>query len=247
MKYLFNNPYRKLEKSLGYSFRKKSLLANALLHRSLRFERAGNGEDNQRLEFLGDAALALVAGDYLFRNFPDLQEGEMTMLRSRLSSGKALAQIGQGIQLGDWLQLGKGEQKSGGHRRPSNIADALEAVIGAAYLDGGVRAVIRIFTKLFLFLIDGVESADTLEDNPKGRFQEIVQRKWKTNPHYRLIRHSGPAHERIFFVRAEINGTIMGSGQGACKRDAEQSAAQDAINRLPVEKSKRFFSPPQTD
>lgn len=245
IKHLFHNPYWKLEKSLGYSFRKKSLLANALLHRSLRFERAGNGEDNQRLEFLGDAALALVAGDYLFRNFPDLQEGEMTMLRSRLSNGKALAQIGQGIQLGDWLQLGKGEQKSGGHRRPSNIADALEAVIGAAYLDGGIRAVIRIFTKLFLFLIDGVESADALEDNPKGFLQEIVQRKWKTNPHYRLIRHSGPAHERIFFVRAEINGAIVGSGQGACKRDAEQSAAQDAINRLSVEKAD-IFSPPQT-
>jgi ribonuclease-3 len=182
----------------------------------------------------------LVAGDYLFRKFPDLQEGDMTMLRSRLSSGKALAQIGQGIQLGDWLQLGKGEQKSGGHRRPSNIADALEAVIGAAYLDGGVRAVIRIFTKLFLFLMDGVESADALEDNPKGRLQEIVQRKWKTNPHYRLIRHSGPAHERIFFVHAEIKGVIAGSGHGPCKRDAEQGAAQDAINRLSVEKGSRL-------
>jgi len=237
MKYLFNNPYRKLEKSIGYSFRRKSLLANALRHRSLRFERAEDGEDNQRLEFLGDAALALVAGDYLFRNFPDLQEGEMTMLRSRLSSGKALAQIGQGIQLGDWLQLGKGEQKSGGRRRPSNVADALEAVIGAAYLDGGVRAVIRIFTKLFLFLLEGVEPADALQDNPKGLLQEIVQRKWKTNPHYRIIRQSGPAHARIFFVCAEINGAAAGSGEGASKRDAEQNAAQDALNKLAEERN----------
>lgn len=232
MKYLFRNPYRALEKSLGYSFRKKSLLAKALLHRSLRFERRGKGEDNQRLEFLGDAALALVAGDYLFRNFPDLQEGEMTMLRSRLSSGKALAQIGQSIQLGDWLQLGKGERQSGGHRRPSNIADALEAVIGAAYLDGGVKAVARIFAKIFLFLLDGVESADALKDNPKGYLQEIIQRRWKKNPHYRLARVSGPAHARIFFVEAEVNGVVAGSGQGVSKRDAEQTAAQDALNRM---------------
>jgi ribonuclease-3 len=164
----------------------------------------------------------------------------MTMLRSRLSSGKALARIGESIQLGDWLQLGKGEQKSGGSRRPSNIADALEAVIGAAYLDGGIKAVIRIFTRLFLFLLDGVEATDILQDNPKGLLQEIVQRKWRTNPHYRLVRQSGPPHERIFFVKVEINGTTMGSGQGASKREAEQNAAQDAINMLALEQGKRL-------
>jgi len=136
IRHLFHNPYRRLENEIGYSFRRKSLLATALMHRSLRFELGGTMEDNQRLEFLGDAALSLVAGDYLFRNFPKLREGEMTMLRSRLTSGKTLAGIGQKIRLGEWLQLGKGEQKSGGHHRPSNITDAFEAVIGAAYLDG---------------------------------------------------------------------------------------------------------------
>ena len=231
---LFHNPYRRLEKAIYYSFRKKSLLATALLHRSLRFERGGGLEDNQRLEFLGDAALSLVAGDYLFRNFPELREGEMTMLRSRLTSGKALASIGRNIQLGEWLQLGKGEQKSGGQSRPSNITDAFEAVIGAAYLDGGIRAVTRIFNKLFLSLMEGVDSADQLEDNPKGRLQEIVQRKWKTNPHYRVIKQSGPAHARTFFVDAEINGTVMGSGRGPCKRDAEQNAARNALAKLSV-------------
>lgn len=240
MKYLFHNPYRKLEKTLGYSFRNKSLLATALLHRSLRFERGGLIEDNQRLEFLGDAALSLVAGDYLFENFPELQEGDLTALRSRLTSGKALAQIGQGIQLGDWLQMGKGEQKSGGHRRPSNITDAFEAVIGAAYLDGGVKAVTRIFKKSFLFLIDGIKSTDPLEDNPKGRLQEIVQRKWKTNPHYRIIKQTGPPHERIFFIQAEINGTIAGSGRGSSKREAEQNAAGDTIARLSAGKERRL-------
>lgn len=189
-------------------------------------------EDNQRLEFLGDAALSLVAGDYLFRNFPELREGEMTMLRSRLTNGKTLALIGQNIQLGEWLQLGKGEQKSGGHSRPSNITDAFEAVIGAAYLDGGIRAVTRIFNRLFLSLMKGVDSADQLEDNPKGRLQEMVQRKWKRNPHYRIVKQSGPAHARTFFVEAEINGVVTGSGRGPCKRDAEQNAAQDAINRI---------------
>jgi len=232
MKYLFHNPYRKLEKSLGYSFRKKSLLAMALLHRSLRFERSGYLEDNQRLEFLGDAALTLVTGDYLYKSFPKLREGELTMLRSRLASGKSLAQIGQSIQLGKWLQLGKGEQKSGGHKRPSNIADALEAVIGAAYLDRGLSAVVRIFKKLFLSLMEGIQSTDELEDNPKGRLQELVQRQWKINPHYHVIRQSGPAHARIFYVNVEIKGIVVGTGQGSSKRAAEQDAARQAITKL---------------
>lgn len=233
MKYLFHNPYRKLEKALGYSFRKKNLLATALMHRSFRFERGGKLEDNQRLEFLGDAALSLVAGDYLYKTFPDLREGDLTMHRSHLTSGKMLAQIGQGIQLGDWLQLGKGEQKSGGHRRPSNITDAFEAVIGAAYLDGGIKAVTRIFNRLFLFLTKEVEGTDPLKDNPKGLLQEIAQQKWRANPHYRVISQTGPAHERTFFVQAEIRGAVMGSGHGHTKRAAEQSAAQDALNKLP--------------
>jgi ribonuclease-3 len=234
IRHLFHNPYRRLEKAIGYTFRKKSLLATALLHRSMRFELGGNTEDNQRLEFLGDAALSLVAGDYLFRNFPELREGEMTMLRSRLTSGKALAFIGQDIQLGDWLQLGKGEQKSGGQRRPTNITDAFEAIIGAAYLDGGTRAVTRIFSKLFLVLMKGVDSPGQYEDNPKGRLQEIVQRKWKTNPHYRVVRQTGPAHARTFFIQAEINGQAAGSGRGSCKRDAEQNAARDAIDKITI-------------
>lgn len=239
MKYLFHNPYRKLEKIIGYSFRNKPLLATALMHRSLRFERGGHIEDNQRLEFLGDAALSLVAGDHLFRNFPDLQEGELTTLRSRLTNGKILAHIGRSIQLGDWLQLGKGEQKSGGHRRPSNITDAFEAVIGAAYLDGGLKAVIRIFDRLFLPLVKEIRSFDPLQDNPKGRLQQIAQWKWNTNPHYRVVKQSGPPHERIFFVQAEINGLTLGSGRGPCKRDAEQDAAQDALNRLSAGKDAR--------
>lgn len=238
MKYLFHNPYRKLEKSLGYSFRKKPLLMTALLHRSLRFERGGVIEDNQRLEFLGDAALTLVTGDYLYKNFPKLREGDMTMLRSRLASGKALAQIGESIQLGDWLQLGRGEQKSGGHRRPSNIADALEAVIGAAYLDGHMKAVTRIFEKLFLKLLEGVKSADSFEDNPKGRLQEVAQRRWRTNPCYRVVRQSGPAHRRVFYVHVQINEMVLGSGHGLSKRDAEQNAAGDALAKLTAEKSR---------
>ena len=232
MKYLFHNPYRKLEKSLGYSFRKKSLLATALLHRSLRFERGGAIEDNQRLEFLGDAALTLVTGEYLYKNFPKLQEGDMTMLRSRLASCKALAQIGQNIQLGDWLQLGKSELRSGGHKRPSNIADALEAVIGAAYLDRGLPAVMRIFKKLFLALLDGIDSADEFEDNPKGRLQEFVQRRWRANPHYRVIRQVGPAHKRVFDVSVTVNETALGNGHGLSKREAEQNAARDALGKM---------------
>lgn len=161
----------------------------------------------------------------------------MTMLRSRLASGKALARIGQDIQLGDWLQMGKGELKSGGHKRPSNVADALEAVLGAAYLDGGLSAVTRIFKKLFLALLAGVDSADEFEDNPKGRLQEIIQRRRRANPHYHVVHQSGPAHKRVFYVSVTVGETTLGNGHGLTKRDAEQNAAQDAINNLPDKKT----------
>lgn len=232
MKYLFHNPYRKLEKLLGYSFRNKDLLVTALVHRSLRFERGGV-DDNQRLEFLGDAALSLVSGDYLYRNYPDLREGDLTSLRSRLTSGKTLANIGRELGLGEWLQLGKGERKSGGQDRASNITDAFEAVIGAAYLDGGIRAVTKIFNRLFVALMEEVKIDDPFQDNFKGRLQEVVQRRWKTNPRYRVVSQSGPAHERVFCVSVVINGVEAGSGRGKSKRDAEQDAARDALSRLP--------------
>jgi len=228
MKILCLNPYKALEKKLGYRFRNKELLATALMHRSFRFESKGVADDNQRLEFLGDAALSLISTDYVFHSFQNLQEGRLTSLRSRLTSGKALGKVGSAIGLGDQLKLGKGEQKSGGHQRTSNIVDAMEAILGAAYLDGGIKAVSKIFNNLFIPLI-AVSPDDIWIDNPKGQLQEVTQGRWKTNPVYHLLSQKGPAHSKVFTVNVIVNNMIAGTGTGLTKQQAEQEAALIAV------------------
>jgi ribonuclease-3 len=232
---MIRNPYRPLEKKLGYRFSRRRHLETALTHRSFRFESTDIESDNQRLEFLGDAALGLLAGAYLFEKFPDFQEGDMTRVRSQLTNTKTLARIAASIDLGLFLRLGRGEQQSGGQHRSSNLSDCLEAVIGGAFVDGGLKAVKKIFHKLFA---PEVESAvhDIWGENPKGALQEISQRRWKASPRYRTIKEEGPAHERMFTVEALVNGQVVGTGQGLNKREAEMEAARQAM--LSMEKMK---------
>lgn len=244
MKRFFHNPYRSLEKRLGYTFRNRELLANALLHRSYRYESAEIRNDNQRLEFLGDAALSLVASDYLFRIYPDIKEGTLTLLRSRLTSGKALARVGTSIDLGAAIKLGKGELSTGGQRRASNIGDALEAILGAAYLDGGLKAVSKIFKKLFVALIE-IHPQDDWHDNPKGHLQVLAQQRWKKNPAYHLIRQEGLPHARLFTVEVALGSKACGTGQGSCKREAEQEAAREALQTLLKGSEGKFISSPE--
>ncbi len=225
------NPYRDIEKRLGYSFRRRHFLETALLHPSFRFESQDVEHDNQRLEFLGDSVLSLVSTDYLFKTFPDLDEGPLTAIRSRLTSGKALAKVARHIELGNYLKLGKGELKTGGHERASTIADAMEALLGAAYLDGGIKAVALIFKTLFLPMFD-ISPDDNWIDNPKGELQQITQGKWNTNPEYRLSSQEGPAHARLFTIEVLINGNSMAKVEGSNKREAEQKAAAEAIQHL---------------
>lgn len=222
------NPYRQLERALGYGFRKRRLLETALTHRSFRYESADVTSDNQRLEFLGDAAIGLVTGAYLFENFPDYQEGDMTRVRSRLTNSKILARIGASIDIGAYLRLGRGEEQSGGRHRASNLTDATEAVLGAAYLDGGLKAVIRVFKKLFAQEMEAATS-ERQHDNPKGALQELCQRRWKTSPRYKTAREEGPAHSRVFTVEALIHGKVAGTGRGHNKQDAEMDAAREAL------------------
>ncbi|MBU4200724.1 MAG: ribonuclease III [Verrucomicrobia bacterium] len=231
MRSFFHNPYRSLEHKLGYAFRSKALLETALMHRSYRFESTGIDADNQRLEFLGDAALGLVATDYLFKAHNNLQEGSLTCLRSRLTSGKALAKISRSIGLGEYLRLGKGERMSGGQHRASNITDAMEAILGAAYLDRGLKAVEKIFIKLFIPLIE-IEPDDAWSDNPKGQLQVIAQRRWKSNPQYHVLRQDGPSHLKVFTIRVSVGGNNVGTGRGATKREAEQNAAQHVLEQM---------------
>lgn len=230
------NPYRDLEKAMGYRFRDRTRLDEAFLHRSFRYEKGSReGRDNQRLEFLGDAVLGLVAAAYLFDRYPGEDEGYLTSARSRLTSGATLAEVAARIGLGERLKLGKGEDLTGGRTRASNLADTLEAVLGAAYQDGGLKAADAIFKRLFAPLLEGGE--DDGERNPKGRLQQLCQQRWKNSPTYAMLSEEGPRHARRFQVEVRLNGRALGQGTGASKRAAETDAAMDALKRMPADRS----------
>jgi ribonuclease III len=227
------NPYKELEKRIGYTFNKKRRLEAALTHRSFRFENEDITVDNQRLEFLGDAILGFVIAEYLYEKLPDKDEGFLTSFRSQTSSGKILAEIAMEIELGKYIRIGRGEELSGGRQRPSNLADALEALIAAAYMDSGLRAVKKVFKKLFVSRLDGL-SGDVWASNPKGQLQEYVQRRWKSGPRYHLVQRQGPPHALVFTVKAELPDGTFGLGRGSNKRDAESHAAAEILNHLGV-------------
>lgn len=230
------NPYRDLERVLGYKFRNRAMLETAFLHRSYRFEKGADaGRDNQRLEFLGDAVLGLVAADFLFEAFPDKDEGFLTSARSQLTSGLALARIAKRMDLGARLLLGKGEEQTGGRHRPSNLADTLEAILGAAYLDGGTKAAAAIFRHLF---VPHLEQTGETEVNPKGRLQQVCQQRWKTAPVYDVLAEEGPRHAREYQVRVRAGEMELGRGSGASKRAAETAAARAALLRIPSDTAK---------
>ncbi len=225
------NPYRAFEKSIGYRFKNKALLETALLHRSFRFETPERNSDNQRLEFLGDAVLGMATAAYLFNAYADKLEGEMTSLRSRVTSGRALAKIAREIGLGDFLQMGKGEEQSGGRKRSSNLADALEAVIGAAWIDGGHRATDKIFRALFQPRIEAL-SGNPWEGNPKGELQEYTQAHWKASPQYRVTGTDGPPHAATFEVEVLLPNNDSAKGRARSKQAAQAAAAKAALKVL---------------
>ncbi|MGD9872830.1 MAG: ribonuclease III [Kiritimatiellia bacterium] len=172
--------YKLLEKAIGYRFRHKEILDTALTHRSFRYENGDVHVDNERLEFLGDAVLSSVSAAWLFNQFPDEQEGRLSMLKSAITNTKALARIGDKLELGSYLQLGRGEMLSGGHERCSNVANAVEAIMGAAYIDGGIKAVRKIFSALFLDELDLVLHQKYI--NPKGILQQYAQKYERCSP-----------------------------------------------------------------
>lgn len=225
------NPYRELEKALGYRFRRRQWLEQALTHPSFAHEQTPELPDNQRIEFLGDAALGLVAAAFLCEARPEANEGTLTKMRSLLSSTKALAHLAASIGLGSYLRLGNGEDQDGGRARPSILADALEAVIGAAYLDGGQKAVEKIFQCVFKPRSDEL-IATPQGGNPKGELQERAQGANMSIPKYRLVKEEGPPHQRTFTVEVYIGNNLHGSGQGHTKREAETNAARHALREF---------------
>jgi ribonuclease-3 len=219
-----------LEKAIGYRFKNISLLQNALAHSSYANERWHNSlMSNERLEFLGDSVLGMTVADYLYRNFPDRPEGELTRMRADMVCEKTLAAVANRIGLGQHLLLGHGEEQGGGRSRPSILADAVEAIIAACYLDGGFDAAAG-FIKTFILCEVPVKQLHNVDY--KTTLQELVQQKKNQVLAYALVGESGPDHDKEFVVEVFLNGAVVGKGSGRSKKKAEQDAARVAIEKL---------------
>ena len=218
-----------LEEKRGYAFRDPSLLENALTHSSCANESRGKLQSNERLEFLGDSILGMVVAEHLYRNHPDLPEGELTRTRAALVCEESLVEVAKELGLGNYLKLGKGEEAGGGRNRPSIRADAVEAVLAAVYLDGGIGSARKIIQKYIL--TREVSSLSGIRDF-KTALQELVQRESGQVLKYRLTGESGPDHDKRFFVEVDLNGAPIGNGAGHSKKEAEQMAAKAAIQKL---------------
>ena len=220
----------KLEQGLGYTFRNKALLENALTHSSYANEnRERHLPDNERLEFLGDSILGFVVAEYLYRNFPDKPEGELTRMRADLVCERNLAEAAATIELGSYLLLGHGEEQGGGRKRDSIVSDAMESVIAASFMDGGFAAAKEIIDRLIL---SNIPKGRPRNFDYKTAFQELVQRKKDQQIHYELTGESGPDHDKHFEVEVLLNGKAVGHGVGSSKKRAEQAAAEAAIEAL---------------
>jgi len=217
-----------LESRIHYKFRNSLLLAEALTHPSLAYESARPHFDNQRLEFLGDAVLQLIVTEALYARFPEFSEGQLTKLRSQLVSRKALAKFASAICLGEYVLLGKGEEASGGRKRHSTLADAFEALIGAVYLDSGLPSARELILMVGNQEIEAI-GASPVERNPKGELQEQLQAIEPEAPIYRIIGESGPDHRRVFQSEVTWRGTLLATGKGKSKKEAEIRAAAEAL------------------
>ena len=221
-----------LEHRIGYTFRDASLLTTALIHRSyLHSEENDQTVSNERLEFLGDAVLNHFVSEFLYRTFPEKQEGELTKIKSLIVSGTIIAEKAKTLQLGRHILLGPGEEHSGGRNRTSILADAFEALLGAMYLDGGETACKSFLNRHLLSDLDRLITAEE-HTNYKSLLLEHCQAQGKGQPIYTVARERGPDHKKEFTVTVSIEGTIRGNGVGGNKREAEQRAAKEAFEKI---------------
>lgn len=221
-----------LEKRLGFEFHDKSLLQRALIHRSYLNEHPEFPlEDNERLEFLGDAVLDFVTGAYLYHRFPELQEGPLTNLRSTLVRRSTLARFARQLELGGHMLMGHGEAESGGRHRPANMCAAFEAVVGALYLDQGLDSVRHLLEPLILPEISRALQ-DSLEKDPKSHLQELAQARMHRTPRYATVAETGPDHAKLFTVEVSIGDQVYGQGHGPSKQQAAQEAARQALQQI---------------
>jgi len=223
-----------LEKTIGYSFKEPGLLELALTHSSYSNERGrGRLGCNERLEFLGDSILGYFTAEYLFGTYPDKPEGEMTKIRAELVCEQSLARVAEKLGLGKYLRLGRGEELSGGRKRPSITADAVEAVLAAIYLDGGAEAAKR-FVYGFV-LTEAAKAAKEGSHDYKTMLQELVQKGGSESPVYRMAGENGPDHEKVFTAEVLICGSVKGRGNGRSKKESEQNAARNALEQIKAE------------
>ncbi len=219
-----------LEQRIRYKFRNSLLLAEALTHPSLGHETQRHHFDNQRLEFLGDAVLQLIFTKYLFDLFPSFSEGQLTKLRSRLVSREGLTVHAVAIGIGNHIMMGKGEESSGGRTRPSTLADAFEALIGAMYLDGNLETVRAFVLEEAKACVEALKT-EPMDVNPKGKLQEILQAISPRSPHYTITLQSGPEHRKHFVAQVTWEGKKLGEGEGRSKKEAEIAAAAAALRQ----------------
>ncbi|NSW84981.1 MAG: ribonuclease III [Syntrophobacteraceae bacterium] len=229
-----------LQQVLDYRFKKPGLLQQALIHRSFLHENPQvNEADNETLEFLGDAVLGLAISHLLLRQYPECNEGDLSRLRSAIVNERELARIAQDLGFGDYLMLGKGEELTGGRQKTSLLADTLEAVLAAIYLDGGLDAAIDVIKRLFHAYLDIEQEQHplrTLDKDYKTQLQELTQARFKLTPVYSLDAEEGPDHDKTFHMSVALENRVLATGSGKSKKEAQQEAAckaLDVIGRQP--------------
>jgi ribonuclease-3 len=227
----------KLQDELGYHFRSPDLLFRALVHRSFAYENADVGTDNETLEFLGDSVLGLAISHLLIEHFPDCDEGELSRLRSSIVNERELAQIAFNLNLGDFLLLGKGEEMSGGRQKASLLANTIEAVLAAVYLDGGLDSAVGLVKKVFNGYLENREDEyllKALDKDYKTQLQELTQARLRLTPSYFLESEEGPDHDKTFFMKVAIGERVLAHGSGKSKKEAQQEAARKAIEEIEI-------------
>jgi len=221
--------FESLDKKLGYTFKNPELLVQSVCHSSYVNEQVDSTlEDNERLEFLGDAVLDLAISHILMLRFKDAAEGDLSKFRATVVDEAGLYEVALRLELGEYLLLGKGEEQSRGREKPSILADTTEALIGAIYLDSGFDMAMEIIKGLFSSLLERVGTEELVHDF-KSLLQEYSQQSYKTLPRYRLIKETGPAHDRSFQVALSLKGEVLAEGEGSSKKEAEQNAAREAF------------------
>jgi ribonuclease-3 len=231
-----------LEERLGHKFSSKELLERALTHSSAVPELRGSGaeeqisaslpRDNERLEFLGDAVLELLASEYLLASFPEWSEGQLSKSRARIVNARSLEAAARRLRLGDHLRLGRGEEKTGGRDKQTLLADAFEAVVAAVYLDAGLGSVRELLRRLLFEQALEERGERISESDRKSALQEFLQGRGQPPAEYRLAGETGPDHQKVFQVEVWINGERMARGEGSTKKEAEQRAARSALEQL---------------